>query len=73
VDEKGKKRLIKVVIIMTLEQAQLCHKVTAIAADMTYKHVAGDMKVYRWTAMDPEVNMSQYLFRKKNHSLLKFI
>jgi hypothetical protein len=62
VDEKGKKQLIKVVILMTLEQAQLCYKVIAITTDMMYKHVAGDMKVYQWTVMDPEVNMGQHLF-----------
>jgi hypothetical protein len=48
---------------MMLHQAELAHRVTGIAADMTYKHTSGDMNVYRFTSMDAAVNQSMlFLF-----------
>jgi hypothetical protein len=57
-NENGTKRLVQVVVVMMFHQAELAHRVTGIAADMTYKHTSGDMKVYRWTSMDPAIGRS---------------
>jgi hypothetical protein len=66
-DDNGTKRLIQVVVVMMLHQAELAHRVTGIAADMTYKHTSGDMNVYRWTAMDLAIGKSFFFPLKKKY------